>query len=472
MIVYMNSQQVRVRFAPSPTGHLHIGGLRTALFNWLYARHQGGAFLLRIEDTDPTRSTQEYTDSILSSLQWCGIDYDEELVIQSQRIAEYKARACELVERGLAYACYCSPQELEARLGVNAAHGEGYVKYDRHCRSLQKSQDKPYAIRFRLPDTCTDIMVHDRIHGEVAFDCSTFDDFIILRSDGMPMYNFAVVIDDAFMRITHVIRGEEHLVNTPKQILLYRAFNFDTPQFAHLPLILGPDGSKLSKRDAATAVLDYKQNGFFAAALNNYLVRLGWSHGDQEIFTKDELIRYFSLEQVGKKGAIFDSKKLTWVNEIYIRATEPRDILMLIERDIEPNIMKQLGNWNKDTILAAIALYKDRVSTLRTMIGALCVLHDGPQKFECPETLVLQDTVSYLEQFKGRLLDLSVLDRASIEHCMKGLCKELGISLALLAQPLRCALTGSTASPSVYDLIVLLGREETIKRINTFMQKF
>ena len=273
-----SSQLVRVRFAPSPTGHLHIGGLRAALFNWLFARHNGGKFLLRIEDTDLVRSTQEYTDSILSSFKWAGITPDEPIVIQSQRIAEHKKVIERLLEQGAMYRCFCSQDELETRL-TKIQGSEGLVtKYDGKCRNADQNLQKPFVVRFKLPANQSEIVFEDLIRGRVAFDINQFDDFIVARSDGSPMYNFVVVVDDAFMNITHVIRGEDHISNTPKQIMLYQACGYPLPQFAHLPMILGPSGERLSKRDGATSVLEYKQQGYLPDALLNYLARLGWSH--------------------------------------------------------------------------------------------------------------------------------------------------------------------------------------------------
>ena len=280
---------VRVRFAPSPTGHLHIGSLRTALFNWLFARHIQGTFLLRIEDTDIERSKAEYTQSIMGSLAWCGLTPDEPVVIQSDRIKEHQRVAQQLIKEGKAYRCICTPQEVEQRIQAQSGDDHSFAKYDGTCRDAGHDGSKPSVIRFKI-GAIHDVSFDDIIRGPIRVNTQELDDFIIIRSDGTPMYNFVVVVDDAFMRITHVIRGEDHIPNTIKQILLYQACNYQLPQFAHLPMILGPSGEKLSKRDGAVSALEYKHNGYLPDALINYLARLGWAHGDQEIFTRQELI--------------------------------------------------------------------------------------------------------------------------------------------------------------------------------------
>ena len=322
----VSKNSIRVRFAPSPTGHLHIGGLRTAFFNWLFARHNNGVFLLRIEDTDVERSTKEYLDSILATFDWVNLPSDEPIVIQSQRIAEHTALIAQLLKEGKAYRCYCSQEQVAERYKGQGS-GDEFIKYDGRCRNAAEQPGVPAAIRFALPAGRTTVAFDDLIRGRVEVGIDQLDDFIIARSDGTPMYNFVVVVDDAHMRISHIIRGEEHISNTPKQLLLYEALGFPVPFFAHTPMILGPDGNKLSKRDAATSVLEYRQEGYLPDALLNYLVRLSWAHGDQEIFTREELISYFTLDHVGKKGAIFDPQKLSWVNSVYMRAKDSARVI-------------------------------------------------------------------------------------------------------------------------------------------------
>ena len=305
---------VRVRFAPSPTGYLHVGGARTALYNWLFARHHGGLFILRIEDTDVERSTEESAGAILDGMKWLGMEWDEGPYRQAERMHLYREHAERLVAEGTAYYCTCPPEELEGRRKAALAAGQS-LKYDGRCRASCHPEG---ALRFRLPETGITI-VSDLIHGPVEFDHSQLDDFIIARSDGYPTYNFAAVVDDAAMDITHVIRGDDPLSNTPRQILLYQALGYPLPRFAHIPMILGPDRTRLSKRHGATSITAYREMGYLPQAMVNYLVRLGWSHGDQEIFSREEMIRYFSLEKVGKTPAVFDPQKLEWVNAHYLK---------------------------------------------------------------------------------------------------------------------------------------------------------
>lgn len=458
---------IRVRFAPSPTGHLHVGGLRTALFNWLFARHNNGKFLLRIEDTDTERSEERYLVSILSSLEWCKINHDEPLVVQSTRLDLYRQLAYELLEKGKAYRCYCTPAELEHRLGANAADGAGYTKYDGACRNRTEILDKPFCIRFKLPDDFSAVTVQDIIKGPIEFPADQFDDFIIVRTDGGIMYNFGVVIDDAAMKISHIIRGEEHLVNTPKQILLYQAFEYQLPQFGHLPLILGPDGSKLSKRDAATAVIDYKEAGYLPDALCNYLVRLGWSHGDQEIFTREELIKLFTLESIGAKGSIFDVQKLAWVNGVYIKNTSIESLIESLS-SMDPLLISRLNSWSGLQLQTAIALFKERVTNLKELRDALVLLHDGPQSYEQHESITQSTSIILNELLNG--LHTHPFDRDSLQTMLKNIAKTHGVNFAFIAQPIRIALTGVSAMPAVYDLLLLCGKENTIFRIKAFLE--
>lgn len=466
-----HSSQVRVRFAPSPTGHLHIGGLRAALFNWLYAQHHKGVFLLRIEDTDLVRSLPEYTDSILDSLRWCNLQADEPLLIQSSRIKEHEKALEQLLVSGKAYRCYCTPEDLLAR--QKSAYGDdiAFAKYDGFCRTRTDKPSGPSGIRFALPSDRESVTFEDLIRGTVTFSIDQLDDFIIARSDGYPLYNFVVVMDDAFMRITHIIRGEEHLPNTPKQILLYEAFDFPLPQFAHVPLILGPDGNKLSKRDAATSVLDYKKAGYVPEALINYLVRLGWSHGDQEIFSREELVAYFDLEHVGKKGAIFDKDKLDWVNSVYIRSYTPAALYDYITAHMDPHIEHTLAPWHKEKITEGLALYKERVKTVSELITILGTLRLPPTGYNEDDmrTWITSESLAYLMLVEQRLTLLNEYEVDKISAALKELCKELGVKLVAIAQPIRLALVGATASPGVFELIALLGKDESLRRIRSLV---
>ncbi|MGH7900953.1 MAG: glutamate--tRNA ligase, partial [Thermodesulfobacteriota bacterium] len=320
---------VRTRFAPSPTGSLHIGGARTAIFNWLFARHFGGKFILRIEDTDRSRSTEESISEILDSMKWLGLDWDEGPFRQSDRLPTYQDYANKLLGSRKAYRCYCTPEELEARRKEAQSQGRVY-RYEGNCRGLKSHpQGVPFALRIITPEVGS-IEVEDLVRGNITFDAKEIDDFIIQKTDGFPTYNFAVVIDDVTMNITHVIRGDDHLANTPKQILIYDALGFEIPNIAHVSMILGSDKAKLSKRHGATSVVTYREMGYLPEALVNYLTRLGWSYGDQEIFTKDELVEKFTLENVGKSPAVFNPEKLIWLNGWYIRNKPSDEIAKLV----------------------------------------------------------------------------------------------------------------------------------------------
>jgi len=467
----MTNPSIRVRFAPSPTGHLHIGGLRAALFNWLYARHTGGTFLIRIEDTDLERSKQEYTDSILASFAWCNIQSDEPIVIQTERNAEHQKVIQELLAKGRAYRCYCSQAEVSTRHGVEPEDPFTAVKYDGRCRNRVSSADdadKPYAIRFALPQDRTTISFNDLIRGTVTFDMDQFDDFIIARSDGSPMYNFVVVVDDHHMKISHVIRGEDHISNTPKQIFLYEACGFPVPQFAHLPLILGPEGNRLSKRDAATSVLEYRLNGYLPDALLNYLVRLGWAHGDQEVFTREELISFFTLEAVGKKGSIFDVAKLDWMNSVYIRQQTPDALRIYIHDHMEPQFASTCANWDTATLDAAIALYQDRVATVRELIQEVRLLHDGPFEYTDADVAAWCSSAEQkkiMEAVRIACVSMKSWTKDALSHELKELGKQHNLKLVALAQPLRLALIGKTAGPGVFDMAILIGQQETVQRL-------
>ncbi len=463
---------VRVRFAPSPTGHLHIGGLRTALFNWLFARHHGGAFLLRIEDTDMERSMIEYRDSILQSFAWTQLEHDEEIVTQSERIAEHQRVAQQLIDAGKAYRCYCSPEELLARYGKAHADSDFFVTYDGHCRNLNSAPNGAisHVVRFKLPDDCTEITFDDLIKGQISFPIDQLDDFIILRSGGFPMYNFVVVVDDAFMRITHIIRGEEHIVNTPKQILLYQACGYSIPQFAHLPLILGSSGEKLSKRDGATSVVEYRREGYIPHALLNYLARLGWSHGDQEIFSLSELIEHFSLDHIGKKGAIFDFEKLAWVNSVYLKAMTDEQILDAIITDVDTHFITRFPLWDVETIKRVIALYKERVKTLKMMVEEIVLVHDGTQERnqDDMQKWITADSPSHVDAMITVLEQQNVFDHDNCAAATKELAGHLGIKLVTLLQPIRLALLGKASGPGVFDLLAIIGKEKTIQRLKAF----
>lgn len=459
---------VRVRFAPSPTGYLHIGGLRTALFNWLFAKHYNGSFLVRIEDTDIERSKPEYKESILNSLVWANLQSDEQVLVQTTRVKQHKALVEQLLTEKKAYKCFCSfsdhNQDLE------------FGKYNKKCRNLKEEETpkgRSYAVRFKIPEDIKSIDFTDLIHGAISFDVDQIDDFIIMRSDGNPVYNFVVVADDAFMGISHVLRGEDHISNTPKQILIYQALNFKIPLFGHFPLILGADGTRLSKRHAATSVIDYKNNGFLPDALCNYLVRLGWSHKDQELFTREELVQFFDLENVGKKNSIFDINKLKWVNQVYIKNLDAISIVESILRDIDSKFVTILNGWDLEKINNLILLYKDRVKTIKELYTKIKDLHCGPNDFNSEETAkwLNQESLDLANKLELLLENTNDFSASNLNFLLKEFCKSNQINIPVIAQPIRLALTGQISSPSIFELLAILGKEESLKRI-IFLTKF
>ncbi|HQI23942.1 MAG TPA: glutamate--tRNA ligase, partial [Smithella sp.] len=355
-------QKIRTRFAPSPTGFLHIGGARTALFNWLYARHLGGQFILRIEDTDQQRSTEESTKAILDAMSWLGLNWDEGPHFQAQRVQLHRDMVKKLIDEGKAYYCTCSPEELEIKRKQALANGKK-PKYDGTCRNRSLAKSATSVVRFRSRDDGATV-VEDMIKGNIIFNNEELDDLIIERSDGYPTYNFAVVIDDALMNITHVIRGDDHVNNTPRQIQLYEALGFDVPKFAHVPMILGSDKTRLSKRHGATSVMAYKELGFLPEALVNYLVRLGWAHGDQEIFSAAELIELFSMDTIGKSPAVFNPEKLLWLNAHYIKEASVERLM----EEMKPLWPSVIDTGNTDFIRKVIADFQPRVKTLMELV--------------------------------------------------------------------------------------------------------
>lgn len=474
-----NSSSVRIRFAPSPTGHLHIGSLRTAIFNWLFARHNKGIFIIRLEDTDKERSKQEYADSILEVLEWVRMTSDEPVIKQSERFSEYAQLTQQLIDEEKAYRCFCSREDIEVRLkqkGIDPS----FVGYDGFCRTRKitaADSEKPYVVRFKIPEEIAVVTFDDLIRGSISFEREQLDDFIIARSDGSPTYNFVVVVDDAAMGISCVIRGEDHISNTPRQILLYQAFGYDIPSFAHVPLILGKSGERLSKRDAPTGVLEYRSNGYLPDALVNYLVRLGWSHGDQEIFTRQELIDYFTLDHVGKKGAIFDLEKLDWVNGMYMRQANSQLLLDTIVSYVDTDFLGKIKGWNMDQILALIDLYKQRVKTVRELVDELCTLYKGPEQYNSSflEQWITPESCQYLQLLIDRLEQQEYFSVDALSLLIKSLCKELSIKLVKVAQPIRIALTGVGTSPGIFELLSILGKDESITRLQmfvTFLKKY
>jgi glutamyl-tRNA synthetase len=462
-----SSASVRVRFAPSPTGNLHIGGLRTALFNQLFARHLNGTFVLRIEDTDEARSKEEFTQAMLDALAWCGITSDEPLIFQSQRKDVYAQIVSDLITQKKMYRCICTQEEIYARAREKGNNTEHFI-YDGYCRTKNITFDcgTSFVVRFALPENLTEIVVDDLILGKVVFSKDQFDDFILIRSDGTPTYNFAVVIDDNFMRISHVIRGQEHLGNTPKQILLYQACGYLIPKFAHIPLILSPNGGKLSKRDGAVDVLAYKKQGFLPDALVNYMVRLGWAYKDQEIFNRSELIEFFTLDGVGKKGGVFDSQKLEWVNSFYIKNLSPESILEWLEADVSPDLSSRCSSWNKKQLISMIALYKERVKTGSELVQTLINVHTGPLNLQTMvnEPWYSRDNLIHVLRLINDL-ERSDFTKKILTELIKAFITQHNLQLIAIAQPIRFALTGSINAPGLYDLLETIGKDQSLERL-------
>ena len=464
---------VRVRFAPSPTGFLHVGGLRTALFNWLFARRAGGTFILRVEDTDRDRSTDDAIEAIVNGLHWTGLDWDEGPYRQTDRLALYRQKAMELLERGNAYWCVCTPQELEARRKEAQAKGEP-IKYDGRCRERGLTDPaEPAALRFRSPQEGQTV-VEDLIKGTIVFDHAVLDDLIILRANGDATYNFSVVIDDALMRITHVIRGDDHVNNTPRQVALFKALEYRVPQFAHLPMILGTDKSRLSKRHGAASVLAYQDVGYLPEALVNYLVRLGWSHGDQELFSIQDMVEKFSLDHVQASAATFDPEKLQWLNAEYIKRGEPRrlaDVLLpfLERRGYDPRgpIQPQGG------LEAVVPHLRERAKTLVEMAEWTMPYVTEPVAMdEAAAVKFLTPAVApSLTKFADRLKAVTPFSKETIEPLVQAVLNEDHLKMGAFAQPLRVALTGRTFSPGIYEVMAILGKERTLHRIAQALQR-
>lgn len=454
---------VRVRFAPSPTGTLHIGGARTALFNWLFARHHHGVFLLRIEDTDRERSTAAFEQSILDGMRWLGLDWDGEPFYQSQRMNIYRDHIDKLVNAGLAYRCYCTADELEAKRVQALADGRK-PKYDGTCRDRTDRPELPFALRFRAP-TEGQTSFNDICRGTITFDNRELDDLIIARSDGSPTYNFTVVVDDVTMGITHVIRGDDHINNTPRQVQLYQAMDYPVPKFAHLPMIHGPDKKKLSKRHGATSVIEYQDMGLLPEAVVNYLARLGWSHGDQEIFTRDELIETFDLAAVGSSPSVFDMEKLAWVNSRHL-SKYPDDALPGLVRPF----LEKMGLAISDDVYAtrALATERERGRTLKELAEMSAFYFRDRIEMD-PEAVAKwlgHDGRIHLTMIRDALAALPVFDEEHIAGAFAHILRETGLKMLKLAQPVRVALTGTTVSPGIYEVLTILGKKTALDRID------
>lgn len=464
--------QVRVRFAPSPTGYLHVGGARTALFNWLFARHEDGVFILRIEDTDRERSNPEMTRAILEGMAWLGLRPDEEPAHQADGLERHRRDVQRLIERGVAYRCFCSPEDLDARSTAAGVKPDAY-RYDRFClrvegteSTLRAAAGEPFVVRLRVPpgETAWD----DAVHGRIAFDNGDIEDFIILRTDGTPIYNMAVVSDDVAMRITHVLRGDDHISNTPKQIMLYQGLSAPLPVFGHVPMILGPDGRRLSKRHGATAIGEYRTQGILPAAMVNFLALLGWSPGeDREIFSMAELVERFTLQGINRKSAIFDSQKLLWLNGQHLNQLSAEALEPLVCEALEQQALPvpAANEW----FHRLIDLLKVRARTVRDIalqaapyLSRVSYDPEAVSKYWKDAGAV----ADRLGRLRVRLGDLAQWDEESLERALRGVAEADGTGAGKYIHPLRVALTGAAVSPGIFEVAALMGRERVLERID------
>ena len=479
---------VRVRFAPSPTGYLHVGGARTALFNWLYARRHGGVFVLRIEDTDAERSSWEMVQGIVDGMRWLGLDWDEGPDVggphapyfQSQRLDKYRAMAERLVAGGHAYYCYCAPETLQRKRQAAEAAGGGWM-YDRTCRALSPEQiaqleaaGSPRAIRFLTPDGQTSFA--DLVHGAITFDNANIEDFVILRSDQQPTYHLSVVVDDIDMAMTHVVRGDDHISNTPKQVLLYEAFGCTVPAFAHVPLILGPDRKRLSKRHGATSVMEYQRLGFLPEAMVNFLALLGWSPGDdRELFTSGELIQVFDLKGISGGNAVLNPEKLDWMNQQHVM----RMTADALAEALEPFVRAE-GLWRdefsagrREWFLKVVALFQPRIKRLVSFPDdARPVLADDISIDEAAAAKHLRPELREpIRMLRATIADAPAFDKDVLEAALRGVAERAGVKAASLIHATRVALTGRSVSPGLFELMELLGRERTAERLDTSLSR-
>ena len=454
---------VITRFAPSPTGYLHVGGARTALFSWLYARKTGGQFVLRIEDTDLERSTQESVDAIFEGMEWLGLEHDLGPYYQTERFDRYKEVIDQLLSEGKAYRCYCTVEELDAMREAQKEKGEK-PRYNGLWRDrTDYPEDKPYVIRFKNPLDGS-VIIDDLVRGQIEIQNTELDDLIIARSDGSPTYNFTVVVDDWDMGITHVIRGDDHINNTPRQINILEALGAETPKYAHVPMILGDDGKRLSKRHGAVGVMQYRDNGYLPQALLNYLVRLGWSHGDQEIFSRDEMIELFSLEAINKAPSAFNTEKLNWLNQQYMKTLPVEEVIPHLNWHLE-----QLGiNGANPAVLAEIIpLYSERHDRLNSLAGAITYLFNDFDDYDANASKkhLKVGAAEALALLKDKLTELTDWNRDLVQESINAVMSELEIGMGKIGMPLRVAITGVGMSPNLDVLCEILGKETTLNRI-------
>lgn len=480
-------ENIRVRFAPSPTGYLHVGGLRTALYNYLFAKKNNGKFILRIEDTDRNRYVEGAVDKLINSLKWAGLDYDEGPdnggnfgpYMQSQRLDIYKKYAEDLIANGHAYYCFCTPERLQHLREEQEKQKLPQAKYDKHCLNLSALEidEKlksgiPYVIRLNVRSNLK-ISFNDLIREHVEFESNNVDDQVLIKSDGYPTYHLANVVDDHLMQISHVIRGEEWLSSTPKHVLLYNAFGWELPKFAHLPLLLNPDKSKLSKRQGDVAVEDYRDKGFLKDALVNFVALLGWNAGDdQEFYYLDGLIEKFSLERVNKSGAVFDLQKLNWLNAEHLRKLSNEELLPLLKNEIHNSQFANL-NLNDEYLLKVIEAMKERVSFVKEFISTCEYFYTEPKDYEQKsiEKNWKQETPAQMQKLRDEFSALNNTTKEDFEHALAKVAEELNIGKGKLIHPLRLAVSGQSTGPGMFDLLNILGKDEVIKRINSALER-
>jgi len=483
----MINETPRVRFAPSPTGYLHVGGLRTALYNYLFAKRNNGTFVLRIEDTDRNRFVEGAVENLIKALKWAGLDFDEGPetggdfgpYMQSQRLDIYKKYADELIEKGKAYYCFCTPERLKALKEEQEKQKLPQAKYDKLCLHLTKKEVEnklasgtPKVVRLNVEGNHT-IKFDDIIREHVEFESNNVDDQVLIKSDGYPTYHLANVVDDHLMKITHVIRGEEWLSSTPKHVLLYDAFDWERPIFAHLPLLLNPDRSKLSKRQGDVAVEDYRDKGFLKDALVNFVALLGWNAGDdREFYYIDELIKSFSLERVNKAGAVFDLQKLNWLNAEHLRKKSSSELLADLRIEIQKSIFKS-QNFSDDYLSQIIDTMKERVSFIKEFIDTCTYFYEVPSEYEqkSVEKNWNPETPEHLNKLKEEFASLNNPTKEDFETALSKVSEELNVGKGKLIHPLRLAVSGQSTGPGMFDLLFILGKDEVVKRIEAAIKR-
>lgn len=455
---------IKTRFAPSPTGYLHVGGARTALFSWLFSKKMGGEFVLRIEDTDRKRSTDESVQAILDGMQWLNLDYDEGPYFQTQRFDRYKAAIQQLIDQGDAYYCSCTKQRLET-LREAQMSAKQKPRYDGNCRELglKPNADSDLVVRFKNPQQGA-VNFADHVKGTVSVNNNELDDLIIARSDGTPTYNLTVVVDDMEMKITHVVRGDDHVNNTPRQINILKALGAECPEYAHLPMILGDDGKRLSKRHGAVGIMQYYEDGYLPEAMLNYLVRLGWSHGDQEIFDTAEMIEHFSLDNINKSASSFNTEKLNWINQQYLNAAPIDQIVDLVKQRLDKIDTVYELETNIDSI---VELYRHRVSTINQLADSILYCFEDFEDYDAKAAKKALRPVALepLQCLQNEFSQLNEWKSPAIHQIIESVIERLGLNMAKVGQPLRVAVTGGSFSPPIDNTVEIIGKAKTLARI-------